>query len=227
MGKFVVWLRGGTPAAPHFPAALPAAKVIQEFTKSGLTQARRLSEGNNALRPGLEQTLREMADRGDIIRTMHRALAGRPDRAQTDFAIEATPAEPILGRLVERGLHDELTGEAYSVIDAIDGRVHHLRFRDLEATGDTLPGGIVETRLWSPREDGRAVLSLVGRSDLSLEAQLGADGATWLDRLALARTRAPLSHGGFGAEVRAAMERRADHLIAEGLATRTGRGVTF
>jgi type IV secretory pathway VirD2 relaxase len=180
-----------------------------------------------SLRPGLEQTLREMADRGDIIRTMHRALTGGPARAQTDFAIEASPVEPILGRLVERGLHDELSGEAYAVIDAVDGRVHHLRFRDLEATGDTPPGGIVETRLWSPREGGRAVLSLVGRSDLSLEAQLGADGATWLDRLALARTRAPLSHGGFGAEVRAALERRADHLVAEGLATRTGHGVTF
>lgn len=180
-----------------------------------------------SLKPGFEQTLREMADRGDIIRTMHRALTGGPARAQTDFAIEATPAEPILGRLVERGLHDELMGEAYAVVDAVDGRVHHLRFRDIEATGDTPTGGIVETRLWSPREGGRAVLSLVGRSDLSLEAQLGADGATWLDRLALAKTRAPLSHGGFGGEVRAALERRADHLVAEGLATRTGRGVTF
>ncbi|WP_333835398.1 DUF3363 domain-containing protein, partial [Rubrimonas sp.] len=71
------------------------------------------------------------------------------------------------------------------------------------------------------------VLSLVGRSDLSLQAQLSADGATWLDRLALAKAHAPLSHGGFGAEVRAALERRADHLVAEGLATRSGRGVTF
>jgi len=168
-----------------------------------------------------------MADRGDIIHTLHRAIAGGSTRAQSDFAIEATPAEPILGRLIERGLHNELTGEAYVVIDAVDGRVHHLRFHDLEATGDTPAGGIIETRLWWPREGGRAVLSLVGRSDLSLEAQLGADGATWLDRLALAKARAPLSHGGFGAEVRAALERRADHLVAEGLATRTGRGVTF
>lgn len=180
-----------------------------------------------SLKPALEQTLREMAERGDIIRTMHRALSGGPNRAQSDFAIEAMPAEPILGRLVERGLHNELTGEAYAVIDAVDGRVHHLHFRDLEATGDTPPGGIVETRLWTPREGGRAVLSLVGRSDLSLEAQIGADGATWLDRLALARTRAPLSHGGFGAEVRTALGRRADHLVAEGLATRSARGVTF
>lgn len=179
-----------------------------------------------SLKPGFEQTLREMADRGDIIRTMHRALGGQV-RAQVDFAIQTMPAEPILGRLVERGLHDELSGEAYAVIDAVDGRVHHLRFHDIEATGDTPPGGIVETRAWSPTAGGRPRLALVGRSDLSIEAQLGADGATWLDRLALAKTRAPLSHGGFGAEVRDALERRAEHLVGEGLATRSAHGVTF
>ena len=179
-----------------------------------------------SLKPGVEQTLREMADRGDIIRAMHRAL-GSADRTQADFAIEAMPAEPVLGRLVERGLHDELSGEAYAVIDAVDGRVHHLRFPDIEATGDTPTGGIVETRTWSPSEGGRMRLAVVGRSDLSLDAQLGADGATWLDRLALAKARAPLSHGGFGAEVHEALDRRAEHLVAEGLARRTGRGVTF
>jgi type IV secretory pathway VirD2 relaxase len=218
-------LRHGSPEPQD--AELRRRLIGRAQTLERLGLAERQAPAVWSLRPGLEQTLREMADRGDIIRTMHRALADGPARAQTDFAMEASPVKPILGRLVERGLHDELTGEAYVVIDAVDGRVHHLRFRDLEATGDTPPGGIVETRLWSPREGGRAILSLVGRSDLSLEAQLGADGATWLDRLALARTRAPLSHGGFGAEVRAALERRADHLVAEGLATRTGHGVTF
>lgn len=217
-------LRPGAPEPQD--AELRRRLIGRAQTLERLGLAERQAPAVWSLKPRLEQTLREMADRGDIIRTMHRALGGK-DRAQIDSAIEATPTEPILGRLVERGLHDELTGEAYAVIDAVDGRVHHLRFRDLEATGDTPPGGIVETRLWSAREDGRAVLSLVGRSDLSLEAQLGADGATWLDRLALARTSAPLSHGGFGAEVRAALERRADHLIAEGLARRSGRGVTF
>ena len=70
-------------------------------------------------------------------------------------------------------------------------------------------------------------MALVGRSDLNLETQIGASGATWLDRLQLAKTQAPLSMGGFGAEVREALDRRADHLVAEGLATRNGRRVTF
>ena len=179
------------------------------------------------LKPGAEDTLRDLAIRGDIIKTMHRAMGAGAERPLTDFAIEAQPSEPILGRLVDRGLHDELKGEAYAVVDGVDGRVHHLRFSDLERMGDTPVGGIVETRSWIPRDGGRPHLSLVGRSDLSLEAQVTADGATWLDRLQLARDRAPLSEGGFGAEVRAALGRRADHLLADGLATRQGGRVSF
>ena len=62
--------------------------------------------------------------------------AGRePD--VTGFALHGDePAEPVLGRLVERGLHDELKGTAYAIVEGVDGRTHHLRFSDLEMTGD-------------------------------------------------------------------------------------------
>jgi type IV secretory pathway VirD2 relaxase len=30
------------------------------------------------------------------------------------------------------GLHDELTGQAYAVIDGVDGRAHHVRLRGIE-----------------------------------------------------------------------------------------------
>ncbi len=134
---------------------------------------------------------------------------------------------PILDKLVERGLHNELTGEAYAVIDGVDGRVHHLRFRDIEATGDTPAGGIVETRVWTSKDGKGQRLALTGRSDLSLDAQIKANGATWIDRLALAKTRQPLSHGRFGTEVRNALEQRTDYLVGQGLAIRKDGRVTF
>lgn len=165
--------------------------------------------------------------RGDIIRTMHRAMAGGPERAAADFVIEGTPAAPVLGRLVARGLQDDHEGTAYAIIDGTDGRVHHLRFADIEATGDTAAGGIVETRAWAPKDGGRLRLALVGRSDLDLAAQVGAEGSTWLDRLQLARDRAPLAASGFGAKVREALDRRAERLVAEGLARRQGGRVVF
>ena len=139
------------------------------------------------LKPGLEPALRDLAIRGDIIKTMHRAMSGagsEPDVAR--FALHGDqPAEPVLGRLVDRGLHDELKGTAYAIIDGVDGRTHHLVFSDLEMTGDAKPGAIVESRAYDDAA-GRKRLSLATRSDLAIEAQISAAGATWLDRQLLA-----------------------------------------
>ena len=131
----------------------------------------------------------------------------------------------MLGRLVERGLHDELKGTAYAIIDGVDGRTHHLVFSDLEMTGDAKPGAIVETRAYDDA-GGRKRLSLATRSDLTIEAQVSAPGATWIDRQLLAKESA-LSSGGFGAEVRDAMDRRIDHLVEQDLARRQGQRVIF
>ena len=174
------------------------------------------------LKPGLEQTLRDLWIRGDIIKTMHRAMIGtgrEPD--VSGFALHGDDvADPVLGRLVTRGLQDELKGSAYAIVEGVDGRTHHLRFSDLEMTGDARPGAIVEARTYEDA-NGRKRLSLATRSDLPMEAQLTAPGATWIDRQLLARDR-PISISGFGAEVRGAMDRRVDHLVEDGLARRQG-----
>ena len=218
-------LRPGSPE-PQDPD-LRRRLIGRAQTLERLGVAEKLAPAVWTMKPGAEQTLRDLATRGDIIKTMHRAMGSGAERPLADFAVQADPAEPILGRLVDRGLHDELKGEAYAVIDGVDGRIHHLRLSDLERTGDTPVGGIVETRSWPARDGGRQRLSLVGRSDFSLAAQVTADGATWLDRLQLARNRVPLSEGGFGAEVSAALKRRADHLLADGLATCQGDRINF
>ncbi|MEM7397321.1 MAG: DUF3363 domain-containing protein [Pseudomonadota bacterium] len=197
------------------------AQTLERF---GL--AEKLAPSVWQLKPGMEETLRDLAVRGDIIKTMHRAM-GAQSRAQSEFAIEGQPDTPILGKLVDRGLHNELSGEAYAIIDGVDGRLHHLRFRDLDLTGDTPVGGIVETRSWAGKDGGSRRQALVGRSDISLDKQGDAVGATWVDRLALAKTRAPLARSGFGAEVRDALEKRAGHLIGQSLATRQGHRLTF
>jgi type IV secretory pathway VirD2 relaxase len=167
------------------------------------------------LKPGLEQSLRALSIRGDIIKTMHKALTvtGRePDVA--GFALHGdAAATPVLGRLVARGLHDELKGSAYAIVEGVDGRTHHLQFSDLEMTGDAQPGAIVEARSYEDA-NGRRRLSLATRSDIPLEAQISAPGATWIDRQLLAR-EAAMSGNAFGREVREAMDRRLDDQFGE------------
>lgn len=52
-----------------------------------------------------------------------------------------------------------------------------------------------------------------------------APGATWLDRTL--REPPPLAGGGFGPEVRQALDARAEHLASEGLARRQGQRAVF
>lgn len=179
------------------------------------------------IRTDAEQTLRDLSIRTDIIKTMHRAMQGQARALDpANLALHgSTPADPIIGRLVERGLHDELAGTAYAVIDGADGRTHHLRFDDIDMTGDAKAGAIVETRLWQDAK-GNKRLSLATRSDLTLAEQIQAPGATWLDRQLIARESVATGNG-FGQDIRDAMDARAHHLEAQGLAQRRGTGFLF
>ncbi|AJA10886.1 hypothetical protein SKP52_20100 [Sphingopyxis fribergensis] len=179
------------------------------------------------IKPGLEDKLRDLGVRGDIIKTMHKAMGkDTPNPDVSRFAIHlAPPVDPIVGRLVDRGLYDELKGSAFAVVDGIDGRTHHLRFEDLEMTGDAKPGAIVELRSWDDVR-GQRRHSLATRSDLTLSQQISADGVTWLDRNLIAREQ-PVLGGGFGAEVASALEARCDYLEGEGFAQRRGQRVVF
>jgi type IV secretory pathway VirD2 relaxase len=188
--------------------------------------ADQVSRGCWTFKPAIEQTLRDLSIRGDIIKTMHRAMvaAGR-DADVSGFALHGDRVtDQVVGRLVERGLHDELRGSAYAIVDGIDGRAHHLQFSTLEMTGDAKVGAIVEARAYQD-DKGYDRLSLAVRSDLTLQEQVVAPGATWLDRQLLSRdtTTGP----GFGADVRNAMERRIDQLAAGGFARRQGQQTIF
>src|SRR5262249_54514021 len=90
----------------------------------------------NTLAEDAQQTLRQLGERGDIIKRIHRGLSQHGwVRGTWSFVLSGDGgATPVIGRLVTRGLDDELKGSAYAVIDGIDGRVHHVRFADLDAT---------------------------------------------------------------------------------------------
>ena len=72
------------------------------------------------------------------------------------------------------------------MVDGVDGRTHHIKLPDLDAAGDSAPGSIVELRKFDDAQ-GRRRVALAVRSDLAIEDQVTASGATWLDRQAVAR----------------------------------------
>jgi type IV secretory pathway VirD2 relaxase len=217
--------------APHAgrqPDEFHALKVGRLRKLEGLGLAEQIGPGQWVISESAEKRLRELGERGDIIKRIHHGLAERGiERGAANYVLAGESLdEPIVGRLLARGLDDELKGTAYAVVDGVDGRTHHIRLPDLNAAGDSAPGSIVELRKFDDAQ-GRRRVALAVRSDLPLEQQITANGATWLDRQAIARSPVPLGAGGFGAEVRDALGRRAEHLIGQGLAERQGRGVSF
>lgn len=203
-------------------------KIARLQKLRGLGLADEVRSGRWRLAPEAEGVMRDLGRREDVIARIHRALAAEgAERDPARFVDHAgPPVGQIIGRLSGRGLDDELTGSAFAVIDGADGRTHHVRLRDLADGSDAPIGAVVEVQRleWEGRK-GVTVLSV--RSDLTLDQQVGADGATWLDRQLVGRAPTPLGEGGYGREVAEALERRIDHLAGEGLAQRHGRRVVF
>jgi len=217
--------------APHSDYQIDefhALKVGRLRKLESLGLADQVGPGQWILSGKAEPILRELGERGDIIKRIHRGLTERGnERGAANYVLAGESLdEPVIGRLVDRGLDDELKGTAYAVVDGVDGRTHHIRLPDFDTAGDGAPGSIVELRKFDDAQ-GRRRVALAVRSDLSIDQQVIANGATWLDRQAIAHEPLALSVGGFGTEVREAMERRAEHLVEQGLAERQGRSVIF
>ncbi|MFZ3180642.1 MAG: DUF3363 domain-containing protein [Methylocystis silviterrae] len=81
-----------------------------------------------------------------------------------------------------------------------------------------------ETRAadYDAQRRGRTTLRVL--SSLDLEAQIDANGATWLDRELVSTNRAQLVRAGFGAKMETAMQRRREALVDKGLAWRAPDG---
>jgi len=279
-----------------FQQSLRAGR-LQKLRRLGL--AEEVSPGQWHLDDDLEDTLRRMGERGDIIKTMHREMTEKGlVRSAADYAIHDPTdqqARPIVGRVVVRGLSDEINDRHYLIVDGVDGRSHYIDIGKGEATEPTAAGSIVliESKRMEPRQVDRTIAEIAaangGRysvdihlrhdpsasesfaethvrrleamrrlsgnvereadgtwiiaadhleqaamferrqakdapvvvqtlSSLPLDRQVGADGATWLDRELLSATPEPLRESGFGKDVQDAQVRRRQWLITEGLA---------
>ncbi|MEJ5979116.1 relaxase/mobilization nuclease RlxS [Novosphingobium sp. PS1R-30] len=83
------------------------------------------------LSPALAETLKRLGEEGDIIRTMQRAYTVRGEeppgaRSWAKYDPSLPEAQALVGRVIERGLADELEDRHYLVVAATDGRAHYV-----------------------------------------------------------------------------------------------------
>ncbi len=289
-------IRSGTAAGDAFRQTLRAGR-LHKLRRLGL--AEEIAPGQWRLAEYLEPVLRRMGERGDIIKTMHREMAREGlARGVADYALY-DPAEPdarrLIGRVVARGLSDELNDRHYLIVDGVDGRAHYIDIGRADATEPTPEGAIVAIapKRAEPRTVDRTVAEVAaangGRytvdihlrhdptataafaethvrrleamrrlgagvarepdgtwlitpdhleratdfertqaraspvlvetlSTLPLDRQLGAEGATWLDRELVTDAPTPVRDAGFGREVRESLAQRRQWLIEQELA---------
>ncbi len=108
--------------------------------------ASEIEPGRWALADKAEGTLRQLGERNDIIKTMHRALEDHgiaAERGPGQYAMHGgTITEPIVGRVIGKGLAgDEM--RLHLVIDGVDGRTHYVETSDHSKLDEIGRGHIV------------------------------------------------------------------------------------
>jgi hypothetical protein len=135
----------------------------------------------------LEATLRRLGEQGDIIRTMQRALtAAGIERAAAEQVIHASGGgASVTGRIVARGLADEMRDRHYLIVDGVDGRSHYVEVGEGENVEPLAKGAIVRL---SPRSVE------IGETDRRIAEIAAANGGRYSIELHQA------AEGGAGAE---------------------------
>jgi type IV secretory pathway VirD2 relaxase len=182
---------------------------LQRLQRMGL--AHEQTSGVWVVHAEAEKILRAMGERGDIVRTLQRAMSS----VQRDLAI-FEPGEnvrPIIGRVAAKGMADELHDRGYLVVDGIDGKAHYVALNANAELAQYPVGAVVEAR-------GSAAIRAADQTIASLTT----DGLYRTDHhLALVRARATRDRD--PVEVVNAHVRRLEALRRAGIVERVTEGV--
>ena len=124
---------------------------LRRLEQMGLAEEKRT--GVWAMDPQLETKLRSLGERGDIMVIMNQVMRAHGiDRPAGDFAIfsGSRKSEPVIGRVVEVGIADEMSDRKYLIVDA---RLWHV-----------LPTGGVNVALRLPKAPTRGSTESRGSS---------------------------------------------------------------
>ncbi|MCX5565823.1 relaxase/mobilization nuclease domain-containing protein [Alcaligenes phenolicus] len=182
---------------------------LQRLQRMGL--ADETQPGTWIVHADAEKTLRALGERGDIIRTMQRAMSGQ----SRDLAVfePGEDGRTILGRVAAKGLADELRDRGYLVIDGVDGKAHYVTLNAHDEPANYPTGSVVEVK--GSAEERAADRNIVG---------LASDGLYRTDHhLAIEQGRA--KPGRDPQEVVASHVRRLEALRRAGIVERVAEGL--
>ena len=107
-----------------------------------------MQPGTWAVHADAEKTLRTLGERGDIIRTMQRAMSGQPRELavfEPGQNVDGS-GRTVIGRVAAKGLADELHDRGYLVVDGVDGKAHYVALNARNELANYPTGAVVEVR---------------------------------------------------------------------------------
>ena len=182
---------------------------LQRLQRMGL--ASEAQPGVWAVHADAESTMRAMGERGDIIRTMQRAMGNQ----QRELAVfqPGEDGRAIIGRVAGKGLADELYDKGYLIVDDIDGKAHYVALPPRTELEQYPVGAVVEVK-------GSATISAADKTI----AAVAADGLYRTDHhLAIAQAQSQTDRD--PSEVVDAHVRRLEALRRAGIVERLAEGV--
>jgi hypothetical protein len=182
--------------------------------------AAKVALGNWRLAPDALDRLRGATQHRDILRSVERHVEPR-DRTGGVTAIDkATLAVPVSGRVLGRGLTNELLGTAYLVVSGMDGKTYYAALSphaERHLDHGARVGDVVTLRRVEPRASGHA-----DRAIVDLAARHGGIYDAAVHRAELGDP--PLPHGATPERFVEAHVRRLDALASRGFVAREEGG---
>lgn len=202
--------------SPTQPRTLMAGR-LQLLATMGLARPEGMDRWR--LLPSHESTLSTMGERGEIVRSMQRALGTRVREMKLTAPGASEPA--VLGSVIAKGLADELRDRGYLVIDGIDGRAHYVPLPIGMRLDQVATGSIVEVRAsTSVRVVDTAIASVVedgiyrpGRHADLLRSELGPGSGAEESVAVHVRRLEALRRGGLVARLPDGAWRIPNHLV--------------
>ena len=140
---------------------------VKALAKLGL--AEKVGFGKWKLDDNLERTLRRLGDRGDIIKTYHRALKQssleRASYSDPVYDPAAKLAKPVTGRVVTTGILDDVNDRSYIVVDTVHGEAIFVETGRAENIAEIETGMIVKAgpQTYSPKQSDYTIADIASK----------------------------------------------------------------
>lgn len=140
---------------------------VKALSKLGL--AEKVGFGKWRLDDNLERTLRRLGDRGDIIKTYHRALKQasleRASYSDPVYDPAASLAKSITGRVVSTGILDDVNDRSYIVVDTVHGEAIFVETGRAENIEDIETGMIVRAgpQSYTPKQSDYTIADIASK----------------------------------------------------------------